>query len=215
MNTKRGALTLGLATLGVAGLVYWQLQRLFTEEPDYALERRVGPLEIRRYGAIVQAETDVDAPDWRVALDLGFRRLAAYIFGRNHALERVSMTTPVKHGAQRAERLPMTAPVARTASLEGPWRIAFTMPAGRSLTSLPEPDDARVHLTEIPERRVAVLRFNGRYSAERVAAMADALREEARTSGLVTKGEVEFAGYDPPSTLPFLRRNEVWVELAS
>ena len=33
-------------------------------------------------------------------------------------------------------------------------------------------------------------------------------------AGLEPVGPIVFAGYDPPSTLPLLRLNELWVELA-
>jgi hypothetical protein len=120
------------------------------------------------------------------------------------------MASPV---TQTSERIGMTAPVSQTTNALGPWRMAFTMPSGRTLESLPTPADHRVHLTDVPSRRVAVLRFSGPYTTDRVAKMSSELRALARSAGLSTKGEVEFAGYDPPTTLPFFRRNEVWVEL--
>jgi hypothetical protein len=48
-----------------------------------------------------------------------------------------------------------------------------------------------------------------------VAEKSQALLEAVERAGLRTRGEPEFAGYDPPTTLPFLRRNEVWIELGS
>jgi hypothetical protein len=40
------------------------------------------------------------------------------------------------------------------------------------------------------------------------------LLQKVASAGLVTKGEPVFAFYDPPWTLPFMRRNEVMIELA-
>ncbi|MBK8840092.1 MAG: heme-binding protein [Hyphomonadaceae bacterium] len=40
------------------------------------------------------------------------------------------------------------------------------------------------------------------------------LDAEGGTIGLATRGEAVFAFYDPPWTLPLLRRNEVMIEIA-
>jgi len=60
---------------------------------------------------------------------------------------------------------------------------------------------------------VAVLRFRGRYRADEVARQADRLRSLLADAGLSATGAPVFAGFDPPSTLPWLRRNEMWVDL--
>jgi hypothetical protein len=199
-----------LATLGLASVAFWQFQRLFTEEPRYDVERRVGPLEIRKYAPTVRAETTVESEDWREAFEVGFHRLTGYVFGDNDTGELSAATST---GAQTPERIAMTAPVSQTTNALGPWRMAFTMPGDRTLDSLPTPTDHRVNLTCMPSRRVAVLRFSGLCTSDRIAAKSSELRALARSAGLSTKGEVEFAGYDAPITLPFIRRNEVWVEL--
>jgi hypothetical protein len=95
------------------------------------------------------------------------------------------------------------------------WIMSFTMPSGSTLASLPIPDDARVRLRPLPERRIAALRFSGRYTPLTVGDKARELSRLVERAGLRPRGVVEFAGYDPPSTLPFLRRNEVWVEVAA
>jgi hypothetical protein len=120
------------------------------------------------------------------------------------------MTGPVRASG---ERLAMTGPVQSRAS-GGAHALAFVMPAGRTLASLPRPLDARIELIEVPEQRVAVLRYRGRYRGERVAREARRIRELAAAAGLPAAGEPVFAGFDPPSTLPWLRRNEIWLELA-
>lgn len=195
-GSRRGGLIAGSATLALAGALRWQLQRWFTEQPAYEVERRIGDLEIRRYAPRVEARTWIEAP-FREALDQGFRRLAGYIFGGNGGDEHIAMTTPVSSSRADGGRV-----------------VTFTMPPGMALADLPRPDDPKVELREVPERRVAVLRFRGRYRADEVEAQARRLRELAAEAGLPAMGEPMFAGYDPPMTLPLLRRVEVWLELA-
>lgn len=235
-------LWVGAGVLGGAALARWQLARWFTPQPSYELEQRIGDLEIRVYGAHWVAETTVSDASWEQALNEGFRRLARYIFGENRpspfqADRRVApsptalreprrsdddnhpgytIPMPVPTSAWPApsrETIAMTSPVNVSTQGERSYTIAFNLPEGRTLASLPAPNDERVRLERRPRRRVAVTRFGGRYSGPRVAAKFSELLARVRSAGLAYRGSPEFAGYDPPSTLPFLRRNEIWVEL--
>lgn len=215
----------GLGALGAAlglGLVRWQLQRLVTEKVAYRVEATLGEIELRRYPAQVWAETVVEQATWDDALSTGFRRLAAYIFGQNEGREQLgtrllALATPSlpRSGAASGERLSMTAPVFATLERDelADRRVAFVMPADRQLEELPRPHDSRVQLRAVPERVVAALGFRGDYKSRLPAEMQRRLLEVLSQGGIQTRGEVQFAGYDPPSTLPALRRNEVMVEI--
>ncbi|MBV8755733.1 MAG: heme-binding protein [Deltaproteobacteria bacterium] len=196
-GSRRAGYAAGGAVALVAGALRWQLQRWFTVQPAYEVERRIGALEIRRYAPRVIARTRV-AAGFEHALEEGFHRLAGYIFGGNRAEARIEMTTPVEADEAAGARL-----------------VTFTMPPGKSLDNLPHPDDPRVELAELPERRVAVLTFRGPYRADLVEEMERQVRQRVADAGLAGTGEPMFAGYDPPSTLPFLRRVEVWLESRS
>jgi hypothetical protein len=233
----------GAGVLGGVALARWQFARWFTRQPRYELEQRLGGgFEIRTYGACWVAETTVSNVTWDEALNEGFRRLARYIFGDNRpspfqpdALGSIAavrfapaarfgdergsdyvipMPTPtVARRAPRRERIPMTSPVNVATHEDRSYTIAFNLPEGRTLASLPSPNDERVRLERRPRRRVAVLRYRGRYSGPPVARKFSELLARVRAAGFGHRGSPEFAGYDPPSTLPFLRRNEVWLEL--
>ncbi len=225
----RTLLLVGAGAVVVLGTVRWQLARLFTDEPAYDVEQRIGDVEVRRYAASLRAETTVEARSSSEALSAGFRRLAGYIFGGNAPRERIAMTAPV---TQESERIAMTVPVTQSqaegaqaegaqaegARVEGAnaderFTVTFTMPKGRTLASMPVPDDARVILREVPARRVAVLRYRGRYAPEGLAEKAHELEAVLTRAGIEHHGRAEWAGYDPPTTLPLLRRNEVWIDL--
>jgi hypothetical protein len=91
--------------------------------------------------------------------------------------------------------------------------VSFVMPGDRDITDLPTPRDSRVQLRAVPERVVAVLAFTGDYKGSLPADKRSELVRRLREAGLTPHGEASFAGYDPPSTLPALRRNEVMIEL--
>ena len=63
----------------------------------------------------------------------------------------------------------MTTPVNVTTHEDRTYTVVFNLPKGRTLASLPAPDDERVRLERRPRRRVAVLRYRGSRSGPRVA----------------------------------------------
>jgi hypothetical protein len=191
MRSKRaGALAGGIAA-GALALARWQLQRFFNDEPAYEVETRIGDLEIRRYQPHVIARAHTMVPEFDEAQQQLFQRLASYI---------------------QSNELAMTGPVEMAAEGQG-FTMAFVMPAGRTLRSLPRPDDAHVRLLEVPARRIAVLAYRGRYHGETVEERERELLRLVAQAGLSAKGRPMFAGFDPPTTLPIARRNEMWIEV--
>jgi SOUL heme-binding protein len=211
-STLFGSVAGGLTALAMLG-VRWQLARLFTDEPRFAVEERIGRLEIRRYAPQVTAHTLVETESYDVAVQQGFRRLASYIFGDNFKGEKLAMAAPVTTSAAAAEKIAMTSPVITESEGRG-YKMSFVMPPGRSVESLPLPNDSAVELDEVPERRVAVLRFTGTYHGKQVEQHEKELMRMVKAAGLQPLSAPMFAGFDSPTTLPFLRRNEVWVEVA-
>lgn len=200
-------LLLALAPLLAACSVFGM--RSGTEEPPFTLLAQLGEVEIRRYAPRLVAEIEVGG-DEVSARGAAFRPLAAYIFGENTAGERIGMTAPV---AQAGERIGMTAPVAQSGS-EGRWRVGFFMPARYSAATLPRPRDTRIEIVTLPEAEVAVLRFPGLPSPEAVAAAEARLAAALEGSSwrATSPGGAWF--YDPPWTIPGLRRSEAWLPVA-
>ncbi len=206
-RTQRRVLAAAGAVVGL-NLMRWQLQRFFTPRPRYEVLQHDGPFEIRRYPAMVVAQTRVNS-GFDLALNEGFGRLAGFIFGKNTGQEQVSMTTPV---VTQHESLHFDS-VTSEAQGDGGYTVSFVMPPQRTVQDLPLPEDDRVTLRELQPRTVAALKFSGRYDGERVRRASERLMDEARNHGVEVVGEAAFAGYDAPSTLPLLRRNEVWVQV--
>ncbi len=183
-----------------------------TEEPVHTAVQLAKDVEIRRYRERIAAETTVRA-DEEAARNIGFRRLAGYIFGKNHAAQRIAMTAPVAEqpDGARGEKIAMTAPVGQQAADNGQWVIRFFMPADKTMKSLPRPDDPAVKLVTVPAQTIAVRRFSGDRSPRAVASQTAALIDVLREYGFETTGTPAAWFYDPPWTLPMLRRNEIAV----
>lgn len=213
---RRNPALAGLLTGGaLLGLAKWQLDRFFTETPDYEVQRAFDGFEVRHYPPRVVAETTVHGVDHDAALNEGFSRLAGYIFGANEGA-RSAMAAPIElreaSGKAMSEKIAMTTPVTSHAYDDG-HVVTFTMPKHRALELLPVPKDARVRVRRTEGERFAVLSYRGAYGGELARAKQADLLARVKEQGLVTRGTPLFAGYDAPSTLPALRRVEAWVEL--
>jgi hypothetical protein len=162
--------------------------------PKYTvLEQREG-YEVRQYDGYLLAETEVSGP-YKESLNQGFRILFKFITGENEGKVSIEMTAPVLQEAKPgSEKIEMTAPVL-TESREGRNVIAFLMPA------------------KYTPRKVAVLTYSWYATEERVGKETDRLRSMLARDGIAPSSTFRSAQYNPPWTLPFLRRNEIMVDL--
>ncbi|SII94366.1 SOUL heme-binding protein [Mycobacteroides abscessus subsp. abscessus] len=199
--------TLGIELLKAAGNIFGI--RLGTEEPRYSSRPLTASVQIRQYSSRVAAETTVLADDDRARSE-GFRRLAGYIFGKNHGRAKIAMTAPV---VQQNDTIAMTAPVGQLPSVTGGSIIRFYMPAKWTLASLPTPGDDDIRLIEVPAETLAVLRFSGDRSAAAVTRRTDELLNTLHNNGIQTSGDPQAWFYDPPWTLSCARRNEIAVPI--
>lgn len=187
-----------------------------TEEPKFTLAAKLGTVEIRQYGARIAAETTVEAAELE-ARNAGFRKIAAYIFGANHAGSQLASSTPAaQQSAQPSAgtKIAMTAPVAQAQDSPGRWRIRFFMPAKYTMATLPEPDDKDVTLVTVPPETMAVLTFSGIPSPGAVASHTGELVAALEGSAWRPAGAPVAWFYDPPWTIPNLRRNEVAIPVS-
>jgi hypothetical protein len=188
-----------------------------TEEPAFQAVALVGDVEIRRYGDRIAAQTVVNG-DNAAARNAGFQRLAGYIFGGNSRRVSISMTAPVAQSdaasaGSGSQTISMTAPVAQAPSGTGRWTVQFFMPAAYTMETLPVPRDPAVQLVVVPAETYAVLKFSGVGSVRAVDSHTAELITGLAGSGWRPNAEPVAWFYDPPWTLPPLRRNEVAVRV--
>jgi len=184
------------------------------EEPTYTVVQKSEVFEVRQYAPYLVAEVVVPGPASEAGSQ-GFRLLSGYIFGKNKGERKLEMTTPVMQSALQPAppvKLEMTAPVTQSAT-PGGFLVQFVMPKQYTLATLPEPLDAQVKLREVPGNRVAVIRFSGSWSQSIYEEQLQTLRSALATAGMATAGEPVSSRYNSPFSLPFLRRNEIWLNL--
>jgi len=139
-----------------------------------------------------------------------FSILAGYIFGDNKSQSKIAMTAPVVE--TESEKIAMTAPVVAGQTEENLMTYAFVLPAKYTLETLPVPNDPRAKIREVERMKVAVLSFRGFFTDKNFDSKKEALKQYLERDGL-SYSRLYSAGYNPPWTPPFMRRNEVWAEL--
>lgn len=180
------------------------------ESPRFELLSRDGKFEIRKYSDLIAAEVQVDGCGRR-SEDEAFRILAGYIFGNNKTGAKIPMTAPVTQ--QRvSEKIAMTAPVTTQRTGET-LSMRFFMPAKYTLATLPEAGDARIRFVQLPPSKFGVVRFSGPSNQANMAKHTKELELFLSKSGMQAKSKPLQAVYNPPWTLPFMRRNEVWIAI--
>lgn len=203
-------------------VLFFTESTMATEEAKYTVIEKSGAFELRTYSPKIVAETLVSG-SMDKASSAGFKLIANYIFGNNTSRtgenEKISMTAPVTiepkadvpHKEElNSEKINMTAPVTMEPS-GGQWRVHFVMPSQYTLDTLPKPNNSAVTLREVPTRNYAVIRFSGLAGESKTATKTADLMAWLNSKGITPIGKPELARYNPPWTLPFLRRNEVMV----
>lgn len=184
------------------------------EQPPYEVVGTISDdVEIRRYGARTAAQVVLDGDDAQASDNGAFRILAGYIFGGNRGQQSIDMTSPV--AVAEGEEIAMTAPVETSQGAGGRYAMRFFLPAAYSVENAPAPDDPRVEIVEVPPTTVAAIRFTGLAGDETTAERRRDLLDSLDGSDWQAVGSPVSLFYDPPWTLPFLRRNEVAVEIST
>lgn len=200
--------------LWIFTLLVFSNTAMATEEPKFTLLEKDQSFELRLYEPKILAEVVLNGT-MREASSKGFKLIADFIFGNNIATsgksEKISMTAPVLI-EPHAEKISMTAPVNVEQSGAG-WKVNFVMPSQYSLETLPKPNNPLVKIKPIPAKKFAVIQFSGLVDEEKMAKKVTDLEQWISTKQLKVLGNAELAIYNPPWTLPFLRRNEVMIEV--
>ena len=179
------------------------------EKPDYKVLQSEHNIEIRLYKPMIIAEVDVEGKREDAVRD-GFRLIADYIFGNNKVQRDIAMTAPVQQ--QESQKIAMTAPVQQQSTGRS-WQISFVMPSKYSMKSLPEPNNDRVRLKKILSKKFIVIKFSGTNSNENLDEHEKQLMSYIEDKQFNFIGSPKYAFYSPPWTLPFMRRNEVMLEI--
>lgn len=201
-----GLIILLIAAFALSGSIMSQV-----DEPEYKVLESSGDIEVRQYEPTIVAQVLVEGAR-KEAISKGFRMLADFIFGNNKDDKEIAMTAPVTQ--QEGKKIAMTAPVTQQKGEDKYWRVRFVMPVEYTLETLPKPIDEKIEILSIPGQTFAVIRFSGSSTEENLKEHLQDLQTYLAQNKLEPIGDPIYAFYNPPWTLPFLRRNEIMIELS-
>jgi len=195
-----------LLTIGAVLLALWISWGWYAsataEAVDYKVLQKEGSIEVREYPAQLIARTSAQNEN------AAFSILANYIFGGNKPKEKIAMTTPV----ETSQKIKMTAPV-ETRRTGRQVEIIFFFPAGYTIKNAPEPLSSQVVIEEAKPRKIVAIRFAGYVPEYKRAYKESLLRDWIEEQGIKATGEPFTLIYNDPWTPPFMRRNEVAIEI--
>jgi hypothetical protein len=133
-----------------------------------------------------------------------FNTLAGYIFGANEAKTNMAMTTPVEIRKDAQHRGAGEA-----------YSMRFIMASPYTTETAPRPMDSKVRLTTTARERLAAREFAGFATEGEVQRQLISLLSLLDRDGVtvVDPASYRIFQYNPPYTLPWLRRNEILVEV--
>ena len=173
-------------------------------------------IEVRNYESMVLVSSDMSSD----GMNSAFRNLFSYITGENEGSAEIAMTAPVlmnesnaaSKGTNKGTEIAMTAPVFMKERSEQQV-MSFVMPADFTLKSTPKPTNPNVWVTEVKEYKVVVIKFSGLLSDSNVEIQTEILNSWIEKNGYTAISEPVNAAYNGPFTIPWLRHNEVLIEV--
>ena len=195
-------------TIVSALIIIGAIDAMAIEEAKYEVIKRDSKFEIRDYESHILAETVVQG-NLEDAGSEAFKRLFRYISGDNRSGDKVAMTAPVSQKPM-GEKIKKTAPGGQQRLGES-WAVSFMMPGSYNLDTLPEPEDPKVTLRQVPARRMAAVRYSGFWSEKGYLRYKAELESWIDRMGLTIVGDPIWARYNPPFMPWFLRRNEILI----
>jgi hypothetical protein len=198
-------LVFGLVIASIGGVfnVMSNAKKPKYDTPAYTVKNTHTAVEIRDYEPmlIAQVTTIGERND---AIRQGFSILFGYISGKNDTKTKLPMTTPVGQYAFSED------------ANNDRWVTAFILPKGYTKETLPTPTNTTIEFLALPATTWAVFQFSGNPNTQTLQQHSQALKKTLQEVGMPTmmpSTPVCYAFYNPPFTLPFLRRNEVMVRI--
>jgi len=161
------------------------------ESPIYKVLLKEGKYEVRQY----EAFNTSSVVESNLKGNSGFGVLFSYISGNNKDSQKMSMTVPVINTFEDED---MT--------------MEFVVPS-MFKENVPTPNNEQMKIKHYPEQFRASLTFSGNANKASVDKHKNMLNNWIEQKNFKVIGQYRLARYNTPFSLPFLRRNEIMIEI--
>lgn len=165
------------------------------EIAPYKVLEKENNLELRHYDRLILVTTAM--PNGMDSQSSPFYKLFDYISGKN----------------ETAKEIPMTAPVFMDQVDKSTESMSFVLPKDFTIETAPLPKDPTVKLEEITNYTVVAIKFSGLLNQKNIEKHKNILEKWVMQKGFEKTGAIKAAGYNPPFTIPAMRRNEVIIPI--
>ncbi|MBC7419182.1 MAG: heme-binding protein [Bdellovibrio sp.] len=164
------------------------------EEPEYILKESDGNKEVRAYLPYTVVHIEITG-HYEHATETAFLELADYLFGKNLSKTQMSMTLPVLQEKKGKK-----------------WAMCFVLPSRYTMATAPVPENLEIKIESRPGEVIASIEYAGINSREKIAEKKQELVQWlTKETSFAPESEPRIAQYDPPMSIPFLRRNEIQI----
>jgi len=165
------------------------------ERQHYDVVKKEDGFEVRFYPKALMASVSRQRQGDERGANQNFRTLAGYIFGGNQTKKKIAMTAPVYMERDTDAN-----------------KMSFVLPAGYTMTDLPDPNDTSIKLHYSDEGYYAALSFGGFAGEEKIRRKESELKELLHKKGYEVIGSYSYLGYNAPWDI-FNRENDIIVKV--
>lgn len=181
------------------------------EKPEFQLLQSEADKEIRRYGPLTLASVTMCGESHDEAKRVAISCLMDYIFGKN---ENEQLIAPTGMFLQQEIHCQPTSPVLQKQNFKR-LMVSMVLPKNCNLAMAPAPLDKRLILHEKAGHLVGVIQYSGTNISTKIEKHTCELNEWLNQHEVYyPANEIYLVEYDNPVTLPFLRKNEIHIEVA-
>lgn len=166
------------------------------KEPKHKLIVEEKWYEIHHYHPFLLAEMDIFWPRSRAMAD-GYRILSYYLFWGNDKEKKMDFMNPVRDKRKKI----------------GQHTIQFMLSDEYTMKTIPKPDDTRITIKQVKKKNVAVLKFTWYVTEKRMKRKIHEFSTMLQHDTYVPVWDYISAEYNPPFSFPFMKRNEIIVEI--
>lgn len=183
-------------------------------EVDFDLVIDEGHVQLRHYCSYHIAKIRVESNEEDQNRETAYMRLLNYVLGRNSRSEVIEAMSPLIQEDVAARR---TALMSLQKNEIDPHlcavEVSMILPRDLTLETVPAPLDSEIEILKVRPHLTAALRFAGLCGKQKQHRLSKYLRLWLHEKGLLPTSAPRLAKYNHPFTLPFLRRNEIHIDV--